>query len=57
MSQQWRFRIELVIRDDSAVVVNSATTKRFLAVRVMGNVQDLHVASAFRKTLLLEARR
>lgn len=56
MSQQGHYRMEMAIYDGSAVVAKNATTKNFLALRIMGNVQNLHVASASRKTLALEAR-
>jgi hypothetical protein len=55
MSQQGHYRVEMAIYDGAAVVAKNATTKNFLALRIMGNVQNLHVAAAARKTLTPEA--
>jgi hypothetical protein len=39
-----------------AVVAKNATTKNFLALRIIWNVQNLHVALASLKALALGAR-
>ena len=56
MSMQGHNSMEMAIYGGSAVVAKNATTKNFLALRIMGNVQSLHIALASRKTLAPEAR-
>ena len=56
MSMQGHNSMEMAIYGGSAVVAKNATTKNFLALRIMGNVQNLHVALVSRKTLAPEAR-
>jgi hypothetical protein len=56
MSMQGHNSMGMTIYGGSAVVAKNATTKDFLALRIMGNVQNLHVALVSRKSLAPEAR-